>query len=204
MTKEEIEARLVELDSKIARATGWGAPLNVLSKEREHLKLALARLDHQLDEELAAFGGGECGHDLDVLLAEIDQLTEERDEARRLQGKLCAEVGQLAKERDEARRLQGKLRAEIGQLTTERDEARRLHGKLALDASAAVADLERALGELRHAFRDSMLRHVPNITHEEIDRVLASCAVLKSEEGPLEGSLTTPALSALARPPATS
>jgi uncharacterized coiled-coil DUF342 family protein len=179
-----------------------------------------------LDEELATFGGGEWEHDFDVLRAEVGQLTKERDEARRLQGKLRAEIGQFAKERDEARRLQGELRAEIGQLTEERDEARRLHvklteerdeaghlqgelraeigqlteerdearrlhGKLALDGSATATDLERALGELRHAFRVSMLRHVPNITHEEIDRVLASCAVLKSEEGPIEGSLTT-------------
>jgi hypothetical protein len=93
-----------------------------------------------------------------------------------LHGRLRAEIGKLTEEQVEAMRLHGKL-------IEERDEARRLHGKLALDTSAVVADLERALGELRHAFRVNMMQHVPNITHEEIDRVLASCAVFTSEEG---------------------
>lgn len=43
MTREQIVARIAELDAKIASATGWGAALGEMHEEREELRLSLRR-----------------------------------------------------------------------------------------------------------------------------------------------------------------
>lgn len=45
MSRDQLEARLAEINERIARATAWGALLTVLSEERKDIEQELCRID---------------------------------------------------------------------------------------------------------------------------------------------------------------